>query len=127
MAKLTNTQIEALVNEARQRVEDANKTKIEKFSKTNKKLAEYLKLSKQYDELTKKRNELDELIRNTRNSLNTSADFKKQNLSINYNGALQLDTYKMANTMRHKITLLTIGKDFDLDEVINNLIAEFVK
>ena len=85
MAKLNNAQIEALVSEARQKIEDANQLKIEKFSKTNKKLAEYLKLQKQEDDANEKRKELER---------QTSSNFVK---------LLQKETFQLYTmTFQHK-------------------------
>lgn len=127
MAKLTNTQIDALVSEARQRIENANKTKVEKFAKTNKKLAELLKLNKQEEELMKKRDEIQRTTSNLRAELNSSADFKKNNLSVNYNGKVEVDTWRIGSELRNKLVIHTIGKDFDINQVLNDLIAEYIK
>lgn len=127
MAKLTNTQIDALVSEARQRIEDANLEKVNKLAKTNKKLAEYLKLRKQYEDICNKRNQLDSALMNMRSDMNSSADFVKNNFSINYDGKLSIDTWRLGNELRNKLVIHTIGKDFDVNEVLNNLIKEYIK
>jgi hypothetical protein len=127
MAKLTNTQIDALVTEARNKIEDANKLKVEKFAKTNKKLAEYLKLSKQYEDLRKKKDELDRMLGNRRAELNTSTEFTKHNLSLNYNGAVQVDTWRIGSELRNKIILMTIEKDANVETMIAKLIADYIK
>ena len=127
MAKLNNAQIEALVSEARQKIEDANQIKVEKFSKTNKKLAEFLKLQKQENELNEKRKALEQQVSSLRYALNDSAEFRKNNFSINYNGKLEMETYRLANDLRNKITLMTIEKDLDVNTMIQKLIAEYIK
>ena len=127
MAKLNNAQIEALVSEARQKIEDANQVKVEKFAKTNKKLAEYLKLQKQENDANEKRKELERQCGVLRYALNDSPEFKKNNLSINYNGKLEMETYRLANELRNKITLMTIEKDLDVNTMIQKLIAEYIK
>lgn len=127
MAKLTNTQIDALVNEAKQRIEDANLEKVNKLAKTNKKLAEYLKLRKQYEDICNKRNQLDSALMNMRSDMNSSADFQKNNLNISYDGKLSVDTWRLGNELRNKLVIHTIGKDFDIDVVLNNLIKEYIK
>jgi hypothetical protein len=127
MAKLTNTQIDALVTEARNKIEDANKSKVEKFAKTNKKLAEYLKLAKQYEDLRKKKDELDRMLQNRRAELNTSTEFTKNNLSLNYNGEVQVDTWRIGSELRNKIILMTIEKDSNVETMIAKLIADYIK
>jgi hypothetical protein len=127
MAKLTNTQIDALVSEARNKIEDANKLKVEKFAKTNKKLAEYLKLQKQYQEICKKRDEIDRMLGNKRAELNTSTDFSKHNIQINYHGDIQIDTWRISSELKNKIILMTIDKDTSVETMIANLIAEYIK
>jgi hypothetical protein len=127
MAKLTNTQIDALVTEARNKIEDANKSKVEKFAKTNKKLAEYLKLAKQYEDLRKKKDELDRMLQNRRAELNTSTEFTKNNLSLNYNGEVQVDTWRIGSELRNKIILMTIEKDANVETMIAKLIADYIK
>ena len=127
MAKLTNTQIDALVSEARQKIEEANKVKMEKFAKTNKKLAEYLKLQKQYHELCNKRDALDRVLGNKRAELNTSPDFTKQNLQVNYHGDIHIDTWRIASELRNKIVLMTIEKDANVETMIAKLIANYIK
>jgi hypothetical protein len=127
MAKLNNAQIEALVSEARQKIEDANQLKIEKFSKTNKKLAEYLKLQKQEDDANEKRKELERQTGALRYSLNDSAEFKKNNITINYNGKIEMETYRLASELRNKITIMTIEKDLDVTTMIAKLIADYIK
>jgi hypothetical protein len=127
MAKLNNAQIEALVNEARQKIEDANQVKIEKFAKTNKKLAEYLKLHKQEQDLNEKRRALEQQVNSLRYDLNDSAEFKKNNITINYNGKIEMETYRLASELRNKITIMTIEKDLDVTTMIAKLIADYIK
>jgi glutaredoxin 2 len=127
MAKLTNTQIDALVSEARNKIEDANKSKVEKFAKTNKKLAEYLKLAKQYEDLRKKKDEVDRMLQHLRSGLNTSTEFVKNNLSLNYNGEVQVDTWRIGSELRNKIILMTIEKDAKVEDMIERLIANYIK
>ena len=127
MAKLNNAQIEALVSEARQKIEDANQVKIEKFAKTNKKLAEYLKLHKQEQDLNEKRRALEQQVNSLRYDLNDSAEFKKNNITINYNGKIEMETYRLASELRNKITIMTIEKDLDVSTMIAKLIAEYIK
>jgi lipid II:glycine glycyltransferase (peptidoglycan interpeptide bridge formation enzyme) len=127
MAKLTNTQIDALVTEARNKIEDANKSKVEKFAKTNKKLAEYLKLHKQEQDLNEKRRALEQQVNSLRYDLNDSAEFKKNNITINYNGKIEMETYRLASELRNKITIMTIEKDLDVSTMIQKLIAEYIK
>jgi hypothetical protein len=127
MAKLNNAQIEALVSEARQKIEDANQVKIEKFAKTNKKLAEYLKLHKQEQDLNEKRRALEQQVNSLRYDLNDSAEFKKNNITINYNGKIEMETYRLASELRNKITIMTIEKDLDVSTMIQKLIAEYIK
>jgi tRNA-dihydrouridine synthase len=127
MAKLNNTQIDALVSEARQKIENANKSKVEKFAKTNKKLAEYLKLAKQYEDLRKKKDEVDRTLQHLRAGLNTSTEFVKNNLSLNYNGEVQVDTWRIGSELRNKIILMTIEKDAKVEDMIERLIANYIK
>lgn len=127
MAKLNNAQIEALVSEARQKIEDANQVKIEKFAKTNKKLAEYLKLQKQEQDLNEKRKALEQQVNSLRYDLNDSAEFRKNNITINYNGKIEMETYRLASELRNKITIMTIEKDLDVSTMIQKLIAEYIK
>ena len=127
MAKLNNAQIEALVSEARQKIEDANQVKIDKFAKTNKKLAEYLKLHKQEQDLNEKRRALEQQVNSLRYDLNDSAEFKKNNITINYNGKIEMETYRLASELRNKITIMTIEKDLDVTTMIAKLIADYIK
>lgn len=127
MAKLNNAQIEALVSEARQKIEDANQLKIEKFAKTNKKLAEFLKLQKQENDANEKRKALEQQVNSLRYDLNDSAEFRKNNITINYNGKIEMETYRLASELRNKITIMTIEKDLDVSTMIQKLIAEYIK
>lgn len=127
MAKLNNAQIEALVNEARNRIAEANESKVDKFTKTNKKFAEYVKLGKQEDDLDEKLKAVRKQTDTLRADLNTSAEFKKHNIVINYNGKIEIETYRVANDLRNKITLMTIEKDLDVNTMIQRLIAEYIK
>ena len=127
MAKLNNAQIEALVSEARQKIEDANQVKVEKFAKTNKKLAEFLKLQKQEHDLNEKRKALEQQVNSLRYALNDSAEFRKNNLTINYNGKIEMETYRLASELRNKITIMTIEKDLDVTTMIAKLIADYIK
>jgi hypothetical protein len=121
--KMTNVEINAIVNSIRTKVDAAKEKVVE------------AKLSKDKDyQLLKKLSAEQEVLQEKINALNNKVRCISNELTIKYgvqfrgNGSIyNNDSYKIQQEVYNKVVILNISKEVDVEALIEKLAAEYIK
>jgi len=121
--KMTNVEINAIVNSIREKIDAAKKKVVEaKLSKDK----DYQLLKKLRDEQGVLQDKVDELSRKARCISDELS--KKYNVQFRYDSSIyDTDSYKIQQEVYNKVVILNISKEVNVEALIEKLAAEYIK
>jgi len=121
--KMTNVEINAIVNSIREKVDAAKEKAVDaKLSKDK----NYQLLKKLSAEQKALQNKVDELSRKARCISDELS--KKYNVQFRHDGSIyNNDSYKIQQEVYNKVVILNISKEVNVEALIEKLAAEYIK
>jgi len=121
--KMTNVEINAIVNSIREKVDAAKEKAVDAKLSKDKDYQLLKKLSAEQKVLQDKVNELSRKARCISDELS-----KKYNVQFRYDGSIyNNDSYKIQQEVYNKVVILNISKEVNVEALIEKLAAEYIK